>query len=288
MSDLLSGLEKFGLDKLGAAGLYEDNKKKEKTTKPVPEPPRKLEEEDYLFDKTYECPVCYSEIKARTVRTGKVRLLRTDMDLRPVYEQIEPLKYSVVVCSVCGYAACSRYFGGLANFQREAVKEMISTSFQPPEEQKQIYTYEEALERYKLSLANAVVKRARASEKAYICLKSAWLLRSMGEHLDREAEGYEEQRARISAQENEFMKNALEGLVTARQTETYPMCGMDQTTAEYLIAVLAMNDGQYDLSARLISEILTSRTANRRMKDRARDVKEVLIARIKEKKTKAL
>ncbi len=273
MAGLLSGLEKLGLKNLESMDLYEEEKKK------VPV----FNETDFLFDKTYECPVCDSKIKARTLKASKARLLRTDMDLRPVYEHIEPLKYDVIICPECGYAALSRYFGGLTSTQIKAVKETISNSYQKTDAQNDIYTYEEALGRYKLCLANAIVKHAKASEKAYICLKTGWLLRSMGESLNKEAEGYAGELASLKEQENEFLKNALEGFLSARQTENYPMCGMDETTVEYLIAVLAMDFGQYDIASRLISGILVSTTATSRMKDKAREVKEVLIAKIKEK-----
>ena len=109
----------------------------------------------------------------------------------------------------------SRYFGGLANFQRDAVREVISTAYQHKEEN-ETYTYEEALERYKLSLASAVVKKARASEKAYICLKSGWLLRSMGENLDEKTPDYDKKLADLKEQERVFLQNALDGLLTAR------------------------------------------------------------------------
>lgn len=281
MADLLSGLGKFGLNFLEGAGLYEEEEK-EKNVKPPPDPPKEMEEADYLFDKSYECPVCYAAFKARTVRTAKARLVRTDMDLRPVYEKFEPLKYDVIICPECGYAVTSHYFGGLANFQRDAIREVISSAYQHTQE-KETYTYEEALERYKLSLASAVVKKARASEKAYICLKSGWLLRSMWENLNEKTPDYDKKLADLKEQEKVFLQNALDGLLTARQSENYPMCGMDQTTAEYLIAVLAMNDGRYEISSRLISELLTSRTVNRRIKDKARDVKEELIRKIRER-----
>ena len=160
---------------------------------------------------------------------------------------------------------------------------MMKFTFQSWDAQNDIYTYEEALGRYKLCLANAIVKHAKASEKAYICLKTGWLLRSMGESLNKEAEGYAGELASLKEQENEFLKNALEGFLSARQTENYPMCGMDETTVEYLIAVLAMDFGQYDIASRLISGILVSTTATSRMKDKAREVKEVLIVKIKEK-----
>lgn len=286
MADLLAGLEKFGLDFLKGAGLYEEEEK-EKAAKAPPSPPKEMQEEDYLFDKSYECPVCYAAIKARTVRTAKARLVRTDMDLRPVYEKFEPLKYDVIICPVCGYAVTSRYFGGLVGFQKEAIKEVISAAYHPTEE-KATYTYEEALERYKLSLASAVVKKARASEKAYICLKSGWLLRSMWENLDEQTPDRDKKLADLKEQEKVFLQNALDGLLNARQTETYPMCGMDQTTAEYLISVLAMNDGRFEISSRIISDLLTSRSTNRRIKDKARDVKEELVKRIREQKARSV
>lgn len=283
MAGLLSGLEKLGLKNLESMDLYEEEKKKEEQEEAGKQKVPVFNETDFLFDKTYECPVCDSKIKARTLKASKARLLRTDMDLRPVYEHIEPLKYDVIICPECGYAALSRYFGGLTSTQIKAVKETISNSYQKTDAQNDIYTYEEALGRYKLCLANAIVKHAKASEKAYICLKTGWLLRSMGESLNKEAEGYAGELASLKEQENEFLKNALEGFLSARQTENYPMCGMDETTVEYLIAVLAMDFGQYDIASRLISGILVSTTATSRMKDKAREVKEVLIAKIKEK-----
>ncbi len=283
MAGLLSGLEKLGLKNLENMDLYEEEKKKEEQEEAEKKKAPVVQEADFLFDKTYECPVCDSKIKARTLKASKARLLRTDMDLRPVYEHIEPLKYDVVICPECGYAAIARYFGGLTASQIKAVKETISKSYQKSAVQNDTYTYEEAVGRYKLCLANAIVKHAKASEKAYICLKAGWLLRSMAENLEKEASDYAERIPALKEQEREFLKNALEGFLSARQTESYPMCGMDESTVEYLIAVLAMEFEQYDIASRLISNILVSASANSRMKDKARDVKEVLIAKIKEK-----
>ena len=45
------------------------------------------------------------------------------------------------------------------------------------------YTYEDALARYQLALVNAIVKQAKNSEKAYICLKAGWLMRGYAEWL---------------------------------------------------------------------------------------------------------
>ncbi|MCI8613566.1 DUF2225 domain-containing protein [Parablautia intestinalis] len=290
MLGLLKGLGKFGLNELENLNVYEDEKKTTNRKKEEKEAPQVMKEEDYLFDKTYECPVCYQKIKARTVRTGRAKLVRTDIYLRPVYENVEPLKYEVISCPCCGYSVHSRYFGGLTALQIKAIRETISVSFQSPTEEKLTYTYEEALGRYKLSLASAIVRRARASEKAYICLKAGWLLISMEENLkareaDKEgSQEYEQKLREIRASQDEFLQNAYEGFLTARQTEGYPLAGLDESTAEYITAVLAVRFEQYELASRIISSLLTSPSTNSRMKDRAGEIKQILVVKLKEKK----
>ena len=278
MAGLLDGL---GLKNLEGMELFEEKKKEEapeKAKAPV------IQETDYLFDKSYECPVCYEKIKARTVKAGKARLIKSDMDLRPVYEHIEPLKYDVILCPHCGDTALSRYFGGLTASQIKDIKENISKSFRATEEPKDAFSYDYAIYLYKMSLANALVKHAKASEKAYICLKAGWLCRSYAENLDKGTADYEKKFKELKQQEKEFHKNALEGFLTAREKENYPMCGMDEATVEYLVAVLAMEFDQLDVSARSISNLIVSPSANSRMKDKARDIKELLVAKMKEKK----
>ena len=280
MAGLLSGLEQFGLSNLETMDLYEQPKKAETDSegKPVAQT---VQEQDYLFDKSFTCPICDKEFKARTVKIGKAKLAGTDLDLRPKYEQVDLLKYDIISCPYCGYAALSRYFKFVTAPQAKNIKNTISPTFKPQKE-KEIYTYDEALERYKLTLANAIVKQAKPSEKAYICLKTAWLLRGKGEHLDPQAPDYAEQKKQIDNEENEFLRNALEGFLAARQTENFPMCGMDEPTVDYLIAVTAMRFEQYDVSSRLVAGILAS-NANPRMKDKARTSKEMLVKKIKER-----
>ena len=284
MAGLLSGLEQFGLSNLESMDLYEAPKKAEAgagSGEPGAAPV--VQEQDFLFDKSFTCPICDREFKARTVKIGKAKLGGSDLDLRPRYEQIDLLKYDIIMCPNCGYAALSRFFKFLTSPQAKNIQKAISSTFKPQQETKETYTYDEALERYKLTLANAIVKQARSSEKAYICLKTAWLLRGKAEHLDNTQPDDEEQKKACQEEEDEFLKSALEGCLAARQTESVPMCGMDEPTVDYLIAVTAMRFEQYDLTSRLITGILTSTGANPRMKDKARDVKEMLMKKIKEK-----
>ena len=101
--------------------------------------------------------------------------------------------------------------------------------------------------------------------------------------MDTSAPDYAEQKKKLDEEENEYLHNALEGFLSARQTESFPMCGMDEPTVDYLIAVLSMRFEQYDVTSRLVAGILTNPSANPRMKDKARTIKDMVVKKIKEK-----
>ncbi|MBR6328153.1 MAG: DUF2225 domain-containing protein [Lachnospiraceae bacterium] len=285
---ILSGLEGFGLGGLANADIFGEDKPEQKPVKEKKEEEPKsqgVSEADLIFSKGFTCPCCDHEFKSKTVKIGKARLVDADMDLRPKYDYIDSLKYDVIMCPYCGYAALSRFFSNLTQAQAKLIKVNISQAFQNSEAVGEIYTYDEAIERYKLALANAVVKRARASEKAYICLKLAWVIRGKGENLDPELSDYQSQLDACKKEEEELLHSALDGFIAARQTETYPMCGMDESTVDYMLAVFYYRFGQYEASAKLVSGILTSNTANKRMKDKARNLKDEIVASIKGRKS---
>lgn len=275
---IFSGFGKLGLGNIEGEELFEDPKKKEVTVKKE-EPKKKLQlvnEEDYLFDKKYKCPVCDSEFEAKTVRTGKVRMKNVDIDLRPDYDELDQNKYDVIACPSCGYAALGRYFPNLNKYQIDDIRVKICMNYKHEPNKEPTYSYEYAKRLYQLALANAVVKKAKNSEKAYLCMKSAWVIRGETQRLDPNDEGYEAKKAENDAQEKELLANALNGFVMARQTEEFPIAGMDSSTLDYLIAALAVETDQRDVASKMISEILISRVANSRIKDKARTLKEIL------------
>lgn len=275
---IFSGFEKLGLGNLGGEQLFEDPRKKQVQAKKE-EPTRKLQlvnEEDFLFDKKYKCPVCESDFDAKTVRTGKVRMKNVDIDLRPDYDELDQNKYDVIACPACGYAALSRYFPNLNKYQIDDIRIKICMNYKHEPCDDPTYSYDYAKRLYQLALANAVVKKAKNSEKAYICLKTAWVVRGETQRLDPEDEGYDAKKAENDAQEQELLKNALNGFIMARQTEEFPIAGMDSTTLDYLIAALAVETDEREVASKMISELLVSRTANSRIKDKARFLKEMM------------
>ena len=82
--------------------------------------------------------------------------------------------------------------------------------------------------------------------------------------------------------EKENTRKAYDYFIKAVQTEEFPMCGMDEATVDYIIAVLAMEFGDFFDASKLLSKLITSYTASPRLKDRARDAKEELTRRMKE------
>lgn len=277
---ILSGLDGFGLSGLENVDIFGAEKKPEQK-EAAPETLPELTEADLVFQKGFNCPCCDKEFKARTVKIGKAKLIGTDIDLRPKYEIVDSLKYDVIMCPHCGYTALSRFFQYITGPQIKLIKTNISATFRNNEPKGDIYSYDEAVERYKMALANAIVKRGKSSERAYICLKMAWVIRGKCESLDKSAADYAQLKQECDNDENELLQTALDGFLAARQSESFPLCGMDETTVDYLIAVLSMRFGQYEVAAKLVSAIITSAVANKRMKEKARNLKELLVAEIK-------
>ncbi len=274
----LEDLDIYGDDSSKNAAEAKSDQKIEKI-----KTPEELEAE-YIFDKTYTCPVCDYSFKSKTIKSNKAKLISTDMDLRPVHQNVDVVKYDVIACPCCGYAVLNRYFTPLTTMQIKKIKETISNNYKIKDEKKsKIYSYDEAIERSKLALLSSVVKGAKGSEKAYVCLKTAWLLRGKAEHLpETEKEGIE----RCEREEETFLVKAYEGLFAAREKELFPICGMDETTFDYLLAALSYRLGHVEVSVRLVGDILAKPSANTRIKEKTRILKEVIKKDIQDKKQK--
>lgn len=276
---LLSGLSNLGLGKLEGADIYSDEEK-DKESRQGQENEKVFNELDVLFDKSCECPVCNKEFSYRAVKTGKARLLGQDPDLRPKFENFEPAKYDVVVCPSCGYAVLSKYFAPLPSAQIKLVRDNICGKVKGVPNN-QIISFDDAIQRYQLALASTIVKKGKDSEKAYVCLKLAWIIRAKKEFLDEADEVSPEVMNQLRNDENEALSSAFEGLVSARQKESFPIAGMDEITLDYLLAVLSTRFGKYDIAQRLIASILQSKTANNRIKERTRDLKDQVLMEMK-------
>lgn len=280
--NLLEGLEKFGLDNMDTKNLFEEEKKENVS----PEKKSAVQavvhtEKEFLLEKSIRCPVCDHVFKSKMVKTGRVKRMEPDFDLRPRFEYIDTNKYDVSSCPKCGYTAMNRYFSHLSSAQIKLLDEGVRRKFKPTAQTEgEEYSYDEAIERYKLALYNTLVKKGKASEKAFECLKISWLYRGKGEELLKSSKKDSEAVQKCQKEEALYYEQAYEGFTKAIASEPFPMCGMEESTINLLMASMAFKLQKYDIASRFISMVLTSRAAGRSAKERAMDMKENIIKQL--------
>lgn len=280
--NLLEGLEKFGLDQMDTEHIFEDEKKEEVPAKPQATVNEEVHsEKEFLLEKSIRCPVCDTVFKTKMVKTGRVKRLEPDFDLRPRFQYIDTNKYDVSSCPKCGYTAMNRYFSHLSSGQIKMIDEGVRRKFKQtnlvePEE----YSYDEAIDRYKLALYSTIVKKGKTSEKAFECLKISWLYRGKNEELmassDKDAKAIKESQK----EEQVYYAQAYDGFLKAIASEAFPMCGMEESTINLLVASMAFKLQKYDIASRFVSLVLTSHAAGRSAKERAMDLKEDIIKQL--------
>ncbi len=283
--NLLAGLEKFGLKADGALDITKEETKKKASAKATTQEKQVMTEEDYLLKKEMECPVCDSKFPVLLVKTGKAKMIGQEFDLRPRHEGVDTIKYDVVSCPNCGYSAMTKAFGPLSSTQRKWVREAVCDNYsgETPVD-RTTYSYEEAVDRYKLALVCAMARRAKLSEKSYICLKLSWLRRTQYKLLP---EGTEEEKAvknEVKEEIQGFYQQAYEGFKACMSKESPPYYGMDSNTLEFMLANMAMYFKDYDYASQTVSRLLTSPNTNSRVKDKCLNLKEQIA---KAKKTQA-
>lgn len=255
--DLFEGLEAFGIECVDKSEIYEAEKKtavKETT-------PAGVDINRIILKRTFPCPVCRESFTNWDVFLHKVRLDKTDQELRKYFTPFDPLYYAAIICSSCGYSALRNSFDKITPKQIKLIKEHITPRFKF-KEYPQVYTVDMAIERYKLVLYNCVTKEAPASEKALVCHRLSWLFK------DKEDK------------ENEkiFRENALKGFVFAYTNERLPIAGMEAQTLEYLIGELYRRSGNLEEAVRYISmAIMQPRGASAKIKTLAIDAKELIL-----------
>ncbi|MCM1179135.1 MAG: DUF2225 domain-containing protein [Clostridium sp.] len=278
---LFSGLEVFGL-KTKNIKIYEKPKEKDAKDNGQKKPQEvALNEVDFLFQKTYKCPVCDKQLKSITVKSGKLRPTGHEDDLRPIYKELDPVKYEPVVCPECGYASLAQYFDSMMPLQAKRLRADVEQCFSGFDmKETDIYSYDDAIIRYKMVLYCDVIGGVKNSRKAYTCLKMAWVIRGK---LQNEGDKLsEEEKENLRQDELECIQNAYDGYRLALSSELFPISGMDEVTLSYLLAELAFRLGDYREALQLISRIIGNSSVPARIKNMAIDLKEQIRSKVKE------
>ena len=281
--NLFSGLEKFGFS--GDEDfdiLKEDKRKKKKAEEPKKKVVKLLEEKDLVLKKTVKCPICDQSFVTLSAKTAKLKRLEPDFDLRPNFEVIDTVKYDVTACPHCGYAAMNRYFDHISTIHAKLIRQEVCSKFRPTKaEDVDVYSYDQAIERFKLSLVSAMAKRAKISEKAYNCLKIAWLDRAKLKTMPNTAESEKMEYNAVRKEYEAFYKQAYEGFLKASATETPPFCGMDTSTLDFMLANMSMHYKKYDVASKLVARLLGTSGVSARVKDKCLELKKQIVIEAK-------
>ena len=143
-----------------------------------------------------------------------------------------------------------------------------------PEEPEDEYSYDDAILRHKMALLCTVVKQGKNSEKAYTCLKLAWLVRDKRNELKKSGQLPEKDKISLMKEERDLLENAYDGLEAAYSKEEFPMCGMDRFTLDLLMGEVAYRIGKFQKASRHVNQLLGDRATPSRVKDKALDLKE--------------
>lgn len=211
----------------------------------------------YLYTKTFKCPVCLNDFIDFLIRRSKLRAVGTDSDFRTHYQDIDPNLYEVTLCTYCGYAALSSSFDRITSRQQDMIKEKITPSYKYVEFSLPL-TPQDALTRYKMALNCVQAVEGKASQKAVLCLKMAWIYRDAGDEKT----------------ELTLLRYAYAGFKEAFMTENFPLGAMDESTTKYLIAELARRLRDYEEALKMVGDVIVSRSTTGSLKNRAQDLKE--------------
>ncbi|MDE6887975.1 MAG: DUF2225 domain-containing protein [Eubacterium sp.] len=242
------------------------------------------EEKKYTFVKKVTCTNCGAEFEDVRIMGSKLRRKEPDQDLRPRFHFLDSLKYGVTSCPYCGFSAMIKNFDKLTSLHQKRLREKVTSQFMQREPFKgKTLDYATAISQYELAFVCAMVMELPTSEQAYLCLQLSWLIRGRLEEADAEpgllsADVYKQ----LKEKEERYYRQAYDGLTKAAMEENFPICGMDQATFDYLLAVMSFHFGDYDLAIRYCGNIVQMKGILVKLKDKALMLKDEILEAKKE------
>lgn len=194
-----------------------------------------------LYEKKIECPCCETHFNTSKVRSKSIKVEKTDTDFYPIYvnNTVNAFYYNVYVCEQCGYSFTEDFSKYFAPGTKETIIAQVSSKWV-----NRSFNYErstfQALEAYKLALLCGNLKKEKAVTMAGICLRIAWLYRSI----------------QNEEQENRFIRLARDQYLESYSNEDYIGTQMTDTRVMYMIAELSRKLDDIENSTRFFSKVI--------------------------------
>lgn len=210
----------------------------------------------FVVEKT--CPIC-GEL-TRVVKTkSKLLMDHMDEDLCAHYQHFNPYFYKIWFCEKCGYAADEKTFlGTMPVTHKRKIQEFLAKrnlSMQFVEER----TTPDAVASFKLAIFYAELTEQPLAKRAGLYLELGWIYRDAEE----------------KEKEKEMLQRAAELYDRSLMTERYPINGMSDSMAMYLIGAIYYRMGELEKATQYISRIIgdqSIRDNDIKLYKRARDL----------------
>ena len=215
-----------------------------------------VDSNSFMVEKT--CPICGQTTR---VIKSKSRLVveSRDEDLCVHYKGFNPYFYRIWICEHCGFAADeSTFTSPMPNKYREKLQEFLKHK-DLEIEFTETRTLPDAVASFIMALAYLDIINGPASKKASYNLNMAWLYRFTGEYQE------EEKHLRLAA---ELFDESL-------AKERYPIGGLSDMAAIYLIGAIYYRLGNIEKCTQYLSKIIEDkdlRTREPKVFDKARDL----------------
>ena len=210
----------------------------------------------FIVEKT--CPICGET--TRVVKTkSKLMMDRMDEDFCVHYQNFNPYFYKIWFCEKCGYAADEKTFlGTMPELHRRKIHDFLSNRKLGLEfvEDRGV---PEAVASFKLAIFYAELTDQPLAKRAGLYLELAWIYRDAADE----------------EKEKEMLQRAADLYDKSLMTERYPINGMSDTMAMYLIGAIYFRMKDYDRATQYISRIIGDqniRNNEAKVYNRARDL----------------
>lgn len=214
-----------------------------------------FDENDLLYDKKHTCPVCNRDFMTKTLKTGKAKTVGMDIDMRQRYANIDPIKYRIIECPVCGYADMDTTFENVGRKERSALREKCIKLYNSVPVTEGAREYDIAYRYYKSAIRCDLIRGAKSGKRAYTALYTAWLLRGWREMLTEMGEEIHEADPMNEAEERKLLKYVYSNFKEAEIHEEFPINGLSEEVFDIVMAAIAYKldikneAGQYVLRA---------------------------------------
>ena len=235
-----------------------------------------FDELELLYDKKHTCPVCNKEFISKTLRVGKARSAGMDIDLRKRFSNIDPVKYRVIECPICGYADMDNSFEKVNTREVNALKEKCIKLYNSVPVTEGAREYDIAYRYYKSAIRCDLIRGAKAGKRAYTALYTAWLLRGWREMTIDMGEEIQESDPMSEAEELKILKYVYGNFKEAELHEDFPINGLSEDVYNIVMAAVSYKLDKTSEAAQYVMRAIRNQNLKGSMRVHAEDLRALI------------